>query len=53
MKELVIDITAQGEAQAMHFDEFPLGYLGPMKITRASEIKFNTVILISSNDMSK
>lgn len=40
-KEIIIDITEQG-AEGMHFDEFPLSYLGPMSIARASEILFNS-----------
>jgi len=41
MKELVIDISADGKAEAMHFDEFDLGFLGKKKISRASEIFYN------------
>lgn len=43
MKEtgLVIDISPLGVAQAMHMDEFPLGFLGDARVTRASEIHFN------------
>jgi len=40
-KMMVIDITLDGTAQAMHRDEFPLGFLGRQKIERASEIIFN------------
>lgn len=40
-KEIVIDIDPQGMARAMHFDKFPLGYLGKMEVRRASEITFN------------
>lgn len=41
MKELVLDIGNDGSAQAMHFDEFDLGFLGKKKISRASEIMHN------------
>lgn len=41
MKELILDIDPSGQTQGMHFDEFPLGYLGPMEVTRASEIFHN------------
>ena len=41
MDELVIDIGAQGKVEALHFDEFDLGFLGEKKISRASEIHFN------------
>ena len=41
-KEIVIDINAMGQAEAMHFDAFPLSYLGNMEVRRASEIMFNT-----------
>lgn len=38
---IVIDFMADGAVQAMHKDSFPLGFLGEMDITRASEIIFN------------
>jgi hypothetical protein len=41
MKEIVIDINPTGKTEAMHFDEFPLGFLGPMSVDRASEIFHN------------
>ena len=40
-KEMVIDFTESGTAEALHFDEFPLGFLGEMEVRRASEILFN------------
>lgn len=42
MDELVIDINPRGKVEALHFDEFDLGFLGPKNISRASEIHFNT-----------
>lgn len=41
MKEIVLDISPSGKVEGMHFDEFPLGFLGPMTIGRASEIFHN------------
>lgn len=41
MDEIVIDVSASGKTEAMHFDEFPLSFLGPMNVTRASEIFHN------------
>ena len=41
MKELIIDIDNTGKVESLHMDEFSLGFLGKMEITRASEIKFN------------
>jgi len=38
---MVIDITATGEAHAMHRDQFNLGFLGKQEITRASDIRFD------------
>jgi hypothetical protein len=40
-KEIVLDFSPSGGAEAMHFDHFPLSFLGKMKVTRASEIVFN------------
>lgn len=40
-KELVIDFSESGEAQAMHMDEFDLGFLGDKVVERATEIKFD------------
>ena len=40
-KELVIDLSTSGRAQALHMDDFSLSFLGEMSITRASEIVFN------------
>lgn len=42
MEELVIDILKNGKVEALHMDEFDLGFLGDKKISRASEIKFNS-----------
>jgi hypothetical protein len=41
MEELVIDISPEGKVEALHMDEFDLGFLGKKKISRASEIHFN------------
>ena len=41
MKELVIDISAGGVVESLHMDEFPLSFLGPMAIERASTIEFH------------
>ena len=41
MKEIVIDIAPTGRTHALHFDEFPLTFLGKAKVTRASNIVFN------------
>ena len=38
---MIIDFTPDGQVQAMHRDEFDLGFLGPKHVERASEIKFN------------
>lgn len=40
-KELVIDFAADGHVQAMHMDNFDLGFLGSKSVTRATEIKFD------------
>jgi hypothetical protein len=40
-KEIVIDIDSMGGVKALHMDEFPLSFLGRMKIGRASTIDFN------------
>lgn len=37
-KELVIDLKADGTAQAMHMDSFDLGFLGDKQVNRASDI---------------
>ncbi len=39
--ELIIDISPRGKTQALHMDDFDLGFLGKKKIKRASEIYFN------------
>lgn len=41
LKEIVIDLSAGGQAQALHMDEFPLGFLGKMRMERASNLVFN------------
>ncbi len=38
---MVIAFDEEGGAEAMHRDQFPLGFLGKQKIERASDIKFN------------
>ena len=38
---MVISFDEDGGVNAMHRDQFDLGFLGPQKIERASEIKFN------------
>ena len=40
-KEIVIDFANNGTVESMHFDEFPLGFLGKATVERASEIFFN------------
>lgn len=39
-KSLVIDFTASGKVKSLHFDSFPLSFLGDMEIERATEIVF-------------
>lgn len=39
--EIVIDIATLGSAEALHFDEFDLGFLGAKRIARASHILFD------------
>lgn len=41
MNTHVIDITEDGTVSAMHNDKFNIGFLGPQKITRASDIRFH------------
>lgn len=41
MTEMLIDFRPAGQVEGLHFDAFPLGFLGNMTITRASEILFN------------
>ncbi len=41
MEELVIDVSPDGVVQGLHMDAFPLDFLGPKKISRASEIHHN------------
>lgn len=38
---MIIDFTADGQAQAMHRDEMDLNFLGHKSVERATEIKFN------------
>lgn len=38
---MVIDFSVAGEVEAMHRDSFPLSFLGPQTITRASDIRFD------------
>jgi hypothetical protein len=38
---IVIDFAPDGAVEAMHRDEFDLGFLGAKSIARASEIEFN------------
>ena len=40
-KEIVIDFNPEEGVSALHMDEFPLSFLGRMKIDRASTIDFN------------
>lgn len=39
--DIVIRIDAHGTVHGLHHDNFDLGFLGPKKIERASEIMFN------------
>jgi hypothetical protein len=41
VKSHVIDFFPTGEVEAMHNDKFDLSFLGPQRIYRATEIKFN------------
>lgn len=41
-KEIVLDISTSGRTEGLHFDEFPLQFLGELSISRASEIFFNS-----------
>lgn len=41
MAELVLEITPDGRARAMHSDKFDLGFLGDKSIRRQTEILFN------------
>lgn len=38
---VVIEFDADGQATAMHRDNFPLSILGKMQVKRASDIRFN------------
>ncbi len=38
---MVLTFNDQGEVEALHRDQFNLGFLGKQKIERASDIKFN------------
>lgn len=40
-KEMIVNIDGDGTVSGLHFDEFPLSFLGKMKVGRASEIFFN------------
>jgi hypothetical protein len=39
--EHVISFSPTGAVKAMHCDTFSLGFLGPQRITRASDIRWN------------
>jgi len=39
--DIIIDIPPNGKATALHFDEFPLTFLGEVAVTRATEITFD------------
>lgn len=41
MTDMVFSINRFGATEGLHFDQFDLGFLGQMSITRASEIIFN------------
>ena len=41
MQEVVINVGSNGSTTSLHFDEFPLNYLGDMRVERASVIRFN------------
>lgn len=38
---MVVSFSEEGEATALHREQFPLGFLGKQKIERASDIRFN------------
>jgi hypothetical protein len=39
--EKVINFSPEGVVTSLHQDAFPLGFLGPQKIARATDIRFN------------
>ena len=41
MGEIVINIENTGKTSGLHFDNFPMSFLGKMQIGRASEIFFD------------
>jgi hypothetical protein len=41
MNEIVIDIAPNGRVHGMHRDVFDLSFLGPQRISRASDIQFD------------
>lgn len=43
MSEIVISFNADGTAEALHTDEFPLAALGRLSMERASTVEFNEV----------
>jgi hypothetical protein len=38
---VILDFTPDGRAQALHRDDFDLGFLGLKKVERATDIRFN------------
>jgi len=40
MEYLVVDFNEQGRVQSLHTDKFDLGFLGPQKIHRQTDIEF-------------
>ena len=41
LPDMVIDFSPEGSVEAMHRDQFALGFLGKQSISRASDIKFD------------
>jgi hypothetical protein len=39
--EKIINFSPEGVVTSLHQDAFPLGFLGPQKIARATDIRFN------------
>jgi hypothetical protein len=44
MQTLTFDIKQDGSTEGLYYDNFPLNFLGKVKMERVSEIYFNTVL---------
>ena len=40
---MILDFAEDGVAESMHHDGLPLTFLGDMEVSRASEIRFNSL----------